>query len=61
MIENLQDKLYQLEKKQVKGAKLGANIRQAVKGEKGSKTFFKVLSPLDQGQISITLGTEHVI
>ena len=27
MIENLQDELYQLENKQAKGAKLGANIR----------------------------------
>ena len=27
MIENLQDELYQLENKQVKGAKLRANIR----------------------------------
>ena len=45
MIENLQDELYQLENKQAKGAKLGANIRQDVVSEKCSKTFFKVLSP----------------
>ena len=61
MIENLQDKLYQLESKQLKGAKLGTNIRQEVEGKKCSKTFFKTLSPWDQGQISIKLGTKHVI
>ena len=43
MIENLQNELYQLEKKQSKGAKLRANIRQELEGEKGSKTFFRVL------------------
>ena len=32
MIKNLQDEFYQLENKQAKGAKLGANIRQ--EGEK---------------------------
>ena len=40
MIENLQDELYQLEKKQAKGAKLCANIRSW--GQK-TKTFFEVL------------------
>ena len=49
MIENLQNELYQLENKQAKSAKLGANITQEVEGEKCSKTFFKVLSPWDQG------------
>ena len=34
MIENLQDELYQLENKQAKGAKLRANIRLEVEGEK---------------------------
>ena len=43
MIENLQYKLYQLENKQAKSAKLRANIRQELEDEKGSKTFFKVL------------------
>ena len=43
MIENLQNELDQLENKQAKGAKLRANIRQELEGEKGSKTFFRVL------------------
>ena len=43
MIENLQNELYQLENKQSKSAKLRANIRQELEGEKGSKTFFRVL------------------
>ena len=38
MIENLQDELYQLEKKGAEGAKLHANIRSW-----RAKTFFKVL------------------
>ena len=42
MIENLQDEFYQLERKQVKSAKLCANIRWDLEGEKCSKTFFKV-------------------
>ena len=45
MIEKLQDELYQLEK-------LVANIRQ-VEGEKCCKTFFKILSPWNKGQISV--------
>ena len=61
MIENLQDELYQLENKQAKYAKLGANIRQEMEGKKCSKTSFKILSPWDQGQISINLGTKYVI
>ena len=61
MIENLQDELYQLENKQTKGAKLGANSRQEVEGEKCFKTFFKVYSPWDRCQISIKLGTKDVI
>ena len=61
MIEKLQDELYQLENKQAKAAKLGANIRQKLEGKKCSKNFFKVLSPWDQKQISIKLGTRHVI
>ena len=44
-----------------KCAKLGANIRQEMEGEKCSKTFFKVLSLWDWGQISIKLGTKYVI
>ena len=43
MIENLQDGLYQLENREAKGTKLGANIRYEVEGEKCSKTFFEVL------------------
>ena len=39
----MQDELHQLENKQAKGAKLRANIRQELEGEKCSKTFFKVL------------------
>ena len=42
MIENLHDKLYQLENKQAKGVKLCANIR-SWRGEKCLKTLFKVL------------------
>ena len=40
MIENLQDELYQLEKKQAKGAKLCANI---ISWGQKTKTFFEVL------------------
>ena len=61
MIENLQDELYQLENKQAKGAKLAANIAWELEGKKFSKTFFKVVSPWGRGQISIKLGTKHVI
>ena len=43
MIENLQDEPYQIENKQAKDAKLRANIRWELEGEKCSKTFFKVL------------------
>ena len=43
IIKNLQDKLYQLENKQAKGAKLRAKIKWELEGEKCSKTFFKVL------------------
>ena len=42
MIVNLQNELYQLKNKQEKGAKLCANIRSELEGEKGSKTFFRV-------------------
>ena len=42
MIENLQDELYQLEKKQPKGAQLRASIRWELDGKRCS-TFFKVL------------------
>ena len=61
MIKSFQDELHQLENKQAKGAKLGANIRQEVEGEKCFKTFSKVLSPWDQGKINVKLRTEHVI
>ena len=43
IIENLQNELYQLEHKQAIGAKLCANIRQALEGKKDSKTFIRVL------------------
>ena len=43
MIENLQNELYQFENKQAKNAKLRANIRQKLEGEKGSKNFFRLL------------------
>ena len=42
-MKTCKDELYQLENKQAKGAKLGANIRQKVKGKKCSKTSFEVL------------------
>ena len=42
MVENLQAKLYQLENKQVKGAKLRANIR-SWRAKKCPKTLFKEL------------------
>ena len=43
MINAFQDELYLLESKQAKGAKIRANIRWDLEGEKCSKTFFKVL------------------
>ena len=43
IIKNLQDKLYQLENKQAKGAKLRAKIKWELEAEKFSKTFFKIL------------------
>ena len=43
LIENLQNELYQLENKQAKGANVCTNITQELEGEKGSKTFFRVL------------------
>ena len=61
MIGNLQDQIYQLENKQAKIAKLCTNIRQDVEGEKCFKTFFKVLGLWDRCQVSVKLGTKHVI
>ena len=43
MIENLQNELYQLEKKQAKSVKLRANIRLELGGKIYSKHFFKVI------------------
>ena len=43
MINTFQDELYLLESKQAKGAKIRANIRWDLEGEKCSKTFFQVL------------------
>ena len=61
MIENLQDELYQLENKQVKGAKLRANIRWELESEKCSKTFFKVLERQNlQNQTISELYTDDI-
>ena len=43
MIENLQDELYQLEKKQAKGAKLHANILAELRTKNAPKLFPKYL------------------
>ena len=43
MINTFQDELYLSESKRAKGAKIRANIRWDLEGEKCSKTFFKVL------------------
>ena len=45
MIDNLQDELKK--KKKARSAKLRANIRMELEGEKCSKTFFKVLDGQD--------------
>ena len=42
-INNLQDELYSLESKEAKGAKIRANIRWDLEGEKCSKSFFNIL------------------
>ena len=52
MIKSLQDELYQLENKQVKGEKLRVNIRWKLEGGKCSKTFFKVLKMQNMQTIS---------
>ena len=58
-MENLKDKLYQLENKKTKGAKLFANIRQVLEGKKCSKTFFKVLERQNmQKQTTFELYTD---
>ena len=43
IIENLSDKLYQLENGRANGAKLHANIIFDMEGEKCSKIYFNVL------------------
>ena len=43
MINTFQHELCLLESKQAKGAKIRANIKWDLEGEKCSKTFFKVL------------------
>ena len=43
MIKSLQDELYSLESKQANGAKICANIRWDLEGEKCPKTFCKIL------------------
>lgn len=42
-IENLQEKLHKVESKPSKGTKIRANSRWEFKGEKCSKTFFKII------------------
>ena len=42
-INNLQDELYSLESKQARGAKIRANIRWDLEGEKCSKSFINIL------------------
>ena len=44
LINNWQDKLYSLESKQARGAKIRANIRWDLEGEKCSKSFFKIFN-----------------
>ena len=48
MIENLQDELSRLVKKQAKSAKLLADIRWKLEGKKCSKTFFKLKDRIKQ-------------
>ena len=43
MVNTFQDELHFLETKQANGARIRANIRWDLDGEKRSKTFFKVL------------------
>ena len=43
LINNLWDELYSLESKEARGAKIRANIRWDLEGEKCSKSFFKIL------------------
>ena len=59
MINNLQDKLYSLESKQARGAKIRANIRWDLVGEKCSKSFFKIFKRQNmQNQTILTLHTD---
>ena len=56
VINTSEDDVYFLESKQAKGAKIGANIRWDLEGEKCSKTFFKVLERQNmQNQIHIII------
>ena len=56
MINTSDDDVYFLESTQAKGAKIGANIRWDLEGEKCSKTFFKVLERQNmQNQIHIII------
>ena len=43
LINNLQDEIYSLESKQARGAKIRANIRWDLEGEKCSKNLFQIL------------------
>ena len=59
MIENSQEKLRQVESKQSKGAKIRANIRWKLEGEKCSKTFFKIIKTQNmQNQVISELYTQ---
>ena len=59
MIENLQDKLYQLENKQAKNTKLRINIRWELEGEICLETFFRVLERKNlQNQTTFKLYTD---
>ena len=55
MIKNLQDELYQLGNKQVKGAKLHGNIRWELRAKNASKPFFKS-SKLEQNTQNQTIS-----
>ena len=56
MIENLQEKLLQEERKQLKGAKICASIRWELKCEKCSKTFGKIF---ERQNVQNQTNTKH--
>ena len=59
VIENLQNELYQYENKQAKGAKLCAKFRKGLEGEKGSKTFLKLLEFLSKIPNTKKISNKH--